>query len=134
MTGRTPSATREFAWLALSGGVAAAVLLAAGWLPTVRVAGAGGLFGLWAGVGTSFAASLAAAGVLVSVRSADPRARQLAAFGAMGVRMVLTLAVFATLVLTDIVPRRPLAVWTGVSYLALLAVETIGFVRILRTR
>lgn len=125
---------REFAMLAGGGLIAAILLLAVGWVPTERLAGPEGMKAMFAGIGTSLAASLAGAVLICSARSTTPQARQVSMLAAMGLRMGLTLAVFAVLALMRVLPGRPLVVWTGVSYLVLLLVETIGVVRILKHR
>jgi hypothetical protein len=118
------SPTSDFLRLTAAALVTAAVLIAAGWVPTQRIAGSAALASLLAGVGTSLLASLAGAVPIALSRSRTPAARQTAMMGAMALRMAITLALFAALALTNAVPRAPLGLWTGVSYVCLLAVET----------
>lgn len=56
--------------------------------------------------------------------AAAPGAMVTGALAAMGLRLLVVAAGAAVLALSGAVPRAPLLLWTGVGYLALLAVDT----------
>ncbi len=126
------TATTDYARLAGLGILAAGVLAAVGWYATARLDSS--RVAMLAGIGTSLAASLVGALPIAFTRSGGPGARQVAMMGAMGLRFVVTLALFAVLALTDAAPRGALGLWTGISYVCLLAVETWAAVVIARRR
>lgn len=132
----TPARSAASDYLRLSAAALATslVLVAVGWVPTERLAGDAAIAALLAGVGTSLLASLAGALPIALSRSSTPTARQAAMMGAMALRMAITLAIFAALALTNAVPKAALGLWTGVSYVLLLAVETGVTVLLLRRR
>lgn len=86
------------------------------------------------GIGISSLASIAAAIPLAFNRDKSPGSRQIATLGAMAIRMFVTLILFATCALCAWVPNKPLAIWTGMSYLILLAIETTMAVQLLKRR
>lgn len=128
------SASREFATLAAGSFGGAAGLAAVGAFPTQRIGGEGSLAAMAVGIGISLAASLVAAIPLVLGRSANPAGRQAVFLGAMSARMVTTLVLFAVLVLCNVLNNRALALWTGLSYLVLLMIETMTAIRLMRRR
>lgn len=123
---------RRFAALAVAVIVALAAL---GWIPTLRRAGSEALPALLAGCAVSLAAALVSGRVLYR---ADPWHRRLgagasgteatqtvaAALQAMGVRLLILVGLGAVVGLAGWVPLKPFLVWTAISYLALLPVET----------
>lgn len=123
---------RRFVMLAVTVTVALAAL---GWIPTLRRAGSEALPALVAGCAVSLAAALVSGRMLYR---ADPWHRRLgvgasgteatqtvaAALQAMGVRLLLLVGLGAAVALTGWVPLKPFLVWTAISYLALLPVET----------
>lgn len=123
----------EFVKLAaLSLGVAAA-LAVVGWLPTTRVAGADAWSAMLAGIGVSLTASFVGAIPLCTVGRKPPRERHTATMAAMALRMFVTLGLFAAAAFGTGVSRMPLGLWTGISYLCFVAVETYGAVRLIRS-
>lgn len=82
------------------------------------------------GIGTALLASLLGAVPIAMSRDPAPAGRFVVLMLSMCIRMGLTLAVFAAAVLVaKFEPRGALALWTGVGYLVLLAVETTAVVR-----
>jgi len=121
-------------WL-IGGPIAAATLLAvAGWIPTMRLFPVGGIGAMLTGIGASLVAALAAAAPIALLNDRSPMGRHTAMMTAMAVRMVLTLTFLGGMLAVGWGPRVPLAVWTGVSYMVLLAVETVVFVKISQHR
>lgn len=124
----------DYLKLLLGAAAAAVVLTAAGWIPTDRLAGGAGITAMLAGIGVSFIASVVGGLPIALMGQKSPVDRQTAMMASMGLRMIITLGAFAALALASPLPRVPLAVWTGVSYLVLLAVETAFAVWLVRKR
>src|SRR5262245_46408435 len=119
----------EFAKLAAASIVAGVVLGAVGVVPTLRLAGQPGLGAMAAGIGVSILGSIVAAIPLAFSRDPSPASRQVAFLGAIASRMFVTLILFAVVVLSHVVANKPFTVWTGLSYLVLLCVETWTAIR-----
>ena len=112
-----------------------AVLLALfGWIPTRRLAGDAALGSMFTGVGICLFATVIAAAPVALGRANSPGERMTSMLTAMALRMFVTLSLFAVAALGAWVPRGPLAAWTGLSYLCLLAVETTAFLKLIRAR
>jgi len=122
----------RFAVLALA---VTAVLAALGWIPTLRRAGPEALPALLAGCAVSLAAALVGGLVL---KQADPGRRlrdgvasgpeaaqaMTAGLQAMGVRLLVLLALGVAVGFAELVPLKPFLTWMVISYLALLPIET----------
>lgn len=135
---RSPEAGRYLRFAGLS--VAVIALLAAlGWIPTRRWAGAEAIPALLVGCGVSLAAALVGGLVIVRTEAkgrtgaeagsrgtsaaAGPQAL-FSALKAMGLRLVVLLGLGVATALSGAVALKPFLLWTGISYLALLPVET----------
>jgi len=120
---RPRAAAVEYArFLATAAGVAAAVG-AAGYLPTLRLAGAAAVPALVAGSAVAVAAS-AAGGVPIALAGTEPGRRPQAALLATVVRLTTALALALAAVASGRFANRPLAVWTAIGYAAQLAVDS----------
>ena len=86
------------------------------------------------GIGVSLVAALGAAAPIALLGDRSPTGRHAVMMTAMAVRMLLTLTFLGAMLAMGWEPRVPLAVWTGVSYMVLLAVETVIFVKISQHR
>lgn len=121
---RTPAAEylRFLAWA-----LAAVVLAAAlGFVPTRRLGGEEGLAAMIAGCVIGWAAS-ALGGIPVVVsrgKAATPAGRLQAMLASMGLRFAVVLALGAAAAFSGWFSLKPLLLWIGISYLALLAVDT----------
>ncbi len=106
------------------------VLLAAavGAWPTQVLAGIPGLVAMAVGLGIALVASLAGLVPLVLLPGRDAQARLNGLLTGMGLRFMLTLAPLLALLLTRRLAGLPLAMWTVIGYLLLLAVDTTGVV------
>ena len=111
-----------------------AALFVIGWIPTRRALGSEGLLAMSVALGVTFLASALGALPIALGRDRSPTARHLRVMSAMALRMFITLTVFLGLALSGMVALKPLAVWTGLSYLALLGVETTLAVRFVSRR
>src|SRR4029079_1760491 len=97
------------------------VLLAAiGFAPTRRLAGETGLAAMFAGIAVSVAASVAGT-VPLLFATAEKRAQ--AALLAPLVRFLVAAALAAAVALGSGLPAKPLLVWLGASYAALLPLD-----------
>jgi hypothetical protein len=111
-------------------GFAASAMLVAGALAAAGAA-VGGESGAWpgtaagalAGCAVSLAASLAG-GLAIALRPPDPRAVAVRALAATGLRLAAVAALAAVVALSGRVAIRPLLIWTAISHMALLAVDT----------
>jgi len=130
ITGRRPGPAADFARLLVAALAGALVLVGVGWAPTSHVAGRSGIVAMAVGIGISLAGSVAAALPIAWARSPAAASRQIAFLGAMALRMFITLSIFAVVAVCEWVAARPLAVWTGLSYLGLLGIETTMAVRL----
>jgi hypothetical protein len=130
----TPRLRASRDWLAGTG-LALGALVALGWLPTRRLAGAAGLAAMGAGVAVSWVgAALAALPVLAAVARGGSE-RPVAVVGqAMALRAGATVVGALVAILGSELPRTALAVWIGLAYAALLAVETRWMTRWMTAR
>lgn len=104
--------------------VTVAALALLGWIPTRRWAGDAGGPAVFVGCGISLVAALGSGWVIVRAADRSEQPPALAAFGAMGLRLGVTVILVLAVALIGAVPVEPLLIWVGVSYLALLALET----------
>ena len=98
-------------------------LCAVGWLPTRRLAGAGGVPAMVAGCAISLLSAALAGGLLIIVSGDTPEARMQRGFLAMVVRLAVVVALGAAAALSGEVARQPLLFWIGIAYVALLPLE-----------
>ncbi len=103
-------------WMALI----AVGLAAIGYAPTRRLAGETGLVAMVAGIAVSIAASVAGT-VPLLLATAEKRAQ--AALLSMLVRFLVAAALAAAVALGSGLPAKPLLVWLGASYAALLPLD-----------
>ena len=87
-----------------------------------------------AGIGVSVVSSILAALPIAYGRDPSPSGRQIAILGAMAARMFATMAMVVVVVLCGWVATKPFVLWTGLSYLLLLAIETTLTVRLTNKR
>ena len=109
-------------FLGLSALVALAVL-AAGFLPTRRLAGETAIAAMAVGCAISFLAAALTGVLLVAVDAPTPTDRMRRAFFAMTLRVVVVALLAVAAVLSGELARRPLLFWLAVSYVALLPLE-----------
>lgn len=121
-------AAERYLRFALLATVVAAALAAAA-VPLTRAASVsdGAVPAALAGLAVAWLAALAGGLPLLRAGRAGggpPAAMIVAALAAMGLRLAVVAAGATALALSGALPRAPLLLWTGVGYLALLAVET----------
>jgi hypothetical protein len=115
----------------MSASIATGVALATlGYYPTLRIAGADAVSAMPAGIGISLLAACAGAVPISLSVAGDPRKAPQAILTATAVRFLVVLAVTASVVLSNWFDRATLALWVGISYLAMLAVDTIYAIHI----
>ena len=98
-------------------------LCAVGWLPTRRLAGAGGVPAMVAGCVISLVSAALAGGLLIVVSAETPGARMQRGFLAMVVRLAVVVGLGAAAALSGEIARQPLLFWIGTAYVALLPLE-----------
>jgi len=116
-------------WLAESG-IALALAVAIGWLPTRRWGGSGATRALVAGCGVAFLGALAGAlPVLAAIARPGPGQARSAAGWAMALRAGVTLVGALVGALGTSVERPPFLIWVAAAYAALLIAETRWTIR-----
>ncbi len=110
----------------------AVVIIALGYLPTVRLAGRDAVWALAAGCGASWLASCV--GAIPVARAQAQRSTQpgMAIMASTTLRFLTALLVVAVLILSGWQHPKVLAVWVGISYLLMLAVDTVFAVKIMK--
>ena len=98
-------------------------LCAVGWVPTVRLAGAGAGGAMFAGCGIGMLAAAVAGGLLTTVRADTPEARMQRAMLAMFVRLAVVAGLGAAAVFSGLFGRAPLLFWIATAYVVLLPLE-----------
>jgi len=123
MTGARKRASTGYARFLAAAVLVAAAVGAAGYLPTLILAGAAGVPALVAGCAVAVAAS-AVGGVPIALSGAEQAGRQQAILLAMVARLATALALGLAVAATGRFATRPLALWTAISYLAQLVVDS----------
>jgi hypothetical protein len=123
MTAARPRAVAEYARFLATAVIVAAAVGAAGYLPTLRLGGAAAVRALVAGCVVAVAAS-AAGGVPIALAGPEPASRPQAALLAMVTRLLTVMALGLAAAGSGRFATRPLAIWTVISYLAQLAVDS----------
>ena len=98
-------------------------LCVVGWLPTRRLAGAGGVPAMVAGCVISLVSAALAGGLLIVVSGETPEARMQRGFLAMVVRLAVVVALGMAAALSGELARQPLLFWIGAAYVVLLPLE-----------
>jgi len=115
--------------LALTSLVAAIAVLLAGYWPTRTLGGSDGVAGMTYGLGAALLAAFCGLIPIVHSLGRDAQARVAALYVAVAVRFVVAIATALVLVVGGAPGRVWLLLWTGIGYLVLLAVDTVGIVR-----
>jgi hypothetical protein len=104
-------------------GTAAAIALL-GYYPTLRVAGPDAIGAMFAGIIISMVAGLVGAVPIGLAVRGDPAKVPNAILMATAIRFVVVLALTASVVFGSAFDRNVLGLWVGISYLAMLVVDT----------
>jgi hypothetical protein len=119
----TPGAGSRYAqFLGLSVAIVIA-LCAAGFVPTRRLAGSGGVPAMFAGCAIGLMSAALAGLLLVAVTGDTPDARMKRSFLAMVTRFAVVVAFGAAAALSGTLATQPLLLWIAVAYMALLPLE-----------
>ncbi|MEM9557042.1 MAG: hypothetical protein AAGC60_22480 [Acidobacteriota bacterium] len=102
-----------------AGGIAAL-----GWMPTVRLAGDGGVVAMLAAIAVAFVASLIGTLPIVLARHKPPVEAMPAQLGAMAIRLVAVLLLAAAVALGAGLPLQPFLIWVAIAHAALLVADT----------
>lgn len=134
----TRSAAGDFARFLLLAGAIVIFLAGVGYVPTKRLAGSDGTLAMAVGCVISLVASaMGALPVVLARRHAgtDSQAagrRVTAVMMSMAVRFLVVLILGVAAALSGLFVTAPLLVWLAISYLALLAADTMFALRVLR--
>jgi len=107
-------------------------ILVIGIWPTWRLAGSDGLAAMAAGAGISLFGSLIGSIVAGLLIVRNPQLAGVYIMGAAAVRSIIALGLGLTIALTTSLHPVPLLLWVVIAYLAALAGETIGLIRVVR--
>ena len=110
----------------------AAVVMAIGYYPTVKIAGEGALVGMVAGCGASLLASCLGAIPLAMAATGRVSHNANAVLGSTLIRFMTVLIVVVPLAFMKVPHRTVFVFWVAISYLLMLAVDTGLAVRTLR--
>lgn len=121
---------RKYLRLAAAGLLTALLLAALGYFPTVRLAGGGAAAGMVAGIAVSLTAGLIGAVPVGLAAIRSPEKTPQAVLLSTTLRFLVVLALAASLILSGWFDRAVVGVWVGISYIAMLAVDTIFAVRL----
>lgn len=131
---KTPDITPWGALLRLGGTLIVAALVsgAIGAWPTCALAGNAGLVGMTVGLCIALVAALGGVLPIIVALPLDPPRRLTAQLAGMALRFVLALGLLIAAILTGYTAKLPLALWTAIGYIVLLAVDTVGLTWLLR--
>ncbi|MFQ5591122.1 MAG: hypothetical protein ACE5HE_08170 [Phycisphaerae bacterium] len=118
---RASAGARYFRYLAYAV-AATVVMLALGYVPTVKLAGEGGLSAMLAGSGISLIAYAIGAIPPVLIKSTTSVPSVGVVLGATAVRLMIVVGLSVSVVLSDWFHRGPLLVWVALSYMASVAI------------
>jgi hypothetical protein len=111
-------------------GLAVVILVAAaGYVPTRRLAGDPGPTAMLAGCAVGLLANWIGLLVLGATDFGEPRDLHQAVLLSTGVRFLAVLGLGLIVALSGWVSKAPLLIWIGISYVIVLAVETVWLVR-----
>lgn len=101
-----------------------------GYFPTVRLAGSEALAGMFAGIGVSLVAGLLGAVPVGLTAVRTPQKVPQAVLLSTALHLVVVLALAASVLLSGWFDRIVVGIWVGISYLAMLVVDTVFAVRL----
>ena len=101
-----------------------------GYYPTLRIAGADGVTAMCAGIGVSVVAGCVGAIPIGLAGQGDPTRVPQAILTATAVRFLVVMAITVSVVFSGWFERAALGLWIGISYLAMLLVDTLYAVRV----
>jgi len=119
----------RFVGLAL---VTAAAICGFGYYPTLLIAGSAGLVAMFVGCAVSFIAACGGAVPIALAMSRRPKDVSMAILSATGVRFLVVLAMVAPLALSNRFETTAMVLWTGISYMLMLVVDTMFALRMMR--
>ncbi len=110
----------------------AVAIIALGYVPTVRLAGRDAVGAMVAGCGASWLASCVGAIPVAWAQAQRSTQPGLAIMASTTLRFVTVLLAVAVLILSGWQHPKVLALWVGISYLLMLAVDTVFAVNIMK--
>ena len=133
-TREVPIAIHAFTRLVMGLLVALAVAIVIGVWPTWRIAGVEGTTAMLAGSAITLAGGLAGSCVNAFGMARRPELAGHMMMAAASVRFVLVLAAALLVARCTELHEKPLLLWVVISYLTMLAGETVSLVRLIRKR
>ena len=121
---------RKYLCLAAAGVATALALALLGYFPTARLAGSEALAGMFVGIGVSLVAGLLGAVPVGLTAVRTPEKTPQAVLLSTALRLVVVLALTASVILSGWFDRIVVGVWVGISYLAMLVVDTVFAVHV----
>ena len=110
----------------------AVVIIALGYLPTVRFAGRDAVWAMVAGCGASWLASCVGAIPVAWAQAQRSTQPGLAIMASTTLRFLTVLLAVVVLILSGWPDPKVLAFWVGISYLLMLAVDTVFAVNVMK--
>ncbi len=117
-------------FLALALGICVAIL-AAGYLPTLRIGGSEAVPAMFAGVAVALVASLAGAVPIFLARDVPTTAAWGPAMGSMGIRLMVALGLGVACALSGLWPVKALLLWVVIGHGAMMVPDTMLSIKIL---
>lgn len=128
----TKPVSAAFVRLAAVSSLSAALLAAAGWIPTRSLAGDAGVSAMLVGIAVAWVGALCGLMCPTCFGGRTAASFAWANLSGIAVRFLVTLALAAGLRFSGMVAPRPFLVWVGIAQFILLAVDTIGLVHAAR--
>ena len=100
--------------------------------PTYRLAGWPGVTAMGVGAATSFVGCVLGSAVIGVMLVRRPELAGHSVMAGASVRFVAVVVLAGVVAWTRCVPAAPMLVWVAVSYVVMLATETVGLVRVIR--
>ena len=121
--------TRKYLRLVGISALTAVGIAVLGYFPTVQIAGPAAVPGMLVAIGASLLAGLLGAAPISLAMAKAPDKTPQAVLASTALRFVVILALAAALILCGWFDRLVVGVWIGISYMILLAVDTMFVVR-----
>jgi hypothetical protein len=109
------------------------VIVALGYLPTKRMGGPGAVTAMLAGCAISFVASIVGSIPIVAASRGPKRQMPTAVMLSTALRFLVVLVLALSAALSGWFERAPLLIWVAISYILLLAADTVFAVRLAGT-
>jgi hypothetical protein len=130
MTSKRSPAVKQVLWLLALAMIVAVMTAAIGYYPTTRIGGRGAVVGMLAGCAISLIGSFVGSIPIVLALHGPARRMPQAVLTSTALRFLVVLLLALSAALSGWFDRAPLLVWVAISYVLLLAVDTVFAVRL----